>query len=198
MKKFYFRLTEKQKPIIYFISGILFVFYLSLFVYSENINTLFTNTIYLAGDSSFTAYFLQILKERSIFDIFSQNIASNTYGWPFTSNFSNFPIGSLIELVVIKIIFILNNSLAPANIIHILSILKSLVIFSASFWCFRKLNVNSHFAFVGGIIFSLSSYNLFRSEGHFFLGMTWTIPLGVYCLIFTISNILNETSVFVD
>lgn len=195
MKKFYFRLTEKQKPIIYFISGILFVFYLSLFVYSENINTLFTNAIYLAGDGSFTGYFLQILKERSIFDIFSQNIASNTYGWPFTSNLSNFPIGSLIELVVIKIIFILNNSLAPANIIHILSILKSLVIFSASFWCFRKLNVNSHFAFVGGIIFSLSSYNLIRSEGHFFLGMTWTIPLGVYCLIFTISNILNETSV---
>ena len=195
MKKFNFRITERQKSTVYFLSGFVFVFYLSLFIFSEKIHTLFTNTIYLAGDGSFTGYFLQILKERSIFDILTQNITSNTYGWPFTSNFSNFPTGNLIELVVIKVMFIMNNSLAPANIIHILSILKSLAIFSASFWCLRKLNVTLYFSFIGGIIFSLSSYNLIRSEGHFFLGMTWTIPLGAYCLIFVLSNLLTETPV---
>jgi hypothetical protein len=195
MKKFNLRLTEKQKPTIYFLSGIVFVLYLSLFIYSENINTLFTNTIGLAGDGSFTAYFLQILKERSIFDIFSQNITSNTYGWPFTSNFGNYPIGSLIEVVVIKVIFIFSNSLTPANIIHILSILKSLVIFSSSFWCLRQLKVTLIFSLIGGIIFSLSSYNLIRSEGHFWLGMTWAIPLGVYCLILVTSNLLSATPV---
>lgn len=195
MKKSSLKLGEKQKYLVYLVSGIIFVFCLSLFIYSEKINSLFTNIINLAGDGSFIAYYLQILKESSIFDIFTQNLNSNKYGWPFTSNFSNFPMGSFIELIVIKVIFILNSSLTPANLIHILSILKSLVIFSASFWCLRQLKVTLNFSLIGGIIFSLSSYNLIRSEGHFWLGMTWAIPLGAYCLILITSNLLSETRV---
>ena len=195
MKKFISKLSEKHKYLVYFFSGIVFVFYLSLFMYSENVKSLFTNTINLAGDGSFIAYYLQILKESSIFDIFTQNLNSNKYGWPFTSNFSNFPMGSFIELIVIKIMFMFNTSLSPANIIHIFSILKSLVIFSTSFWCLRQLKVTLNFSLIGGIIFSLSSYNLIRSEGHFWLGMTWAIPLGAYCLILVTSNLLSGTLV---
>jgi hypothetical protein len=193
MRKFGFILNEKQKFLMYFVSGIVFVFNLSLYIYSESTQTLFGNIINLSGDGNFTGYFLQILKESSFLDIVTQNINSNIYGWPFISDFSNFPIGSLFELVVIKVMFLLNDSLSPANIIHILSILKSLVIFSTGFWCLRKLNVTLNFSLVGGIIFSFSSYNLIRSEGHFFLGMTWTIPLGVYCLILITSYLLNRS-----
>ena len=168
--------------------GLLLTFFISLVIFSENLLDLFSNRVILAGDGAFTGYQLKLLQESNFLEIFSQDLNSNNFGWPFGSNFGHYPTGNLFELIIIKFIFLISNSITPAHIIHIFAISKVLLIFTTSFWCLRKLQLPNTFVLIGSIIFCFSSFNLIRSEGHFFLGFTWIVPIGIYCLITLTSN----------
>lgn len=184
-----------DKPIYFYFFGLLLTFFISLVIFSENLLDLFNNRVILAGDGAFTGYQLKLLQESNFLEIFSRDLNSNNFGWPFGSNFGHYPTGNLFELIIIKFIFLISNSITPAHIIHIFAISKVLLIFTTSFWCLRKLQLPNTFVLIGSIIFCFSSFNLIRSEGHFFLGFTWIVPIGIYCLITITSNLFDSNQI---
>lgn len=186
-----FEIKGKQRNIIIFIACFLLVTQTSLWAFGETIQKLFINKIPLSGDGAFTGLFLQTVKESTVIDLITQNITNSKFGWPYDLNFNYFPFGNFLEILVIKFLFTINPSWEPSNIIHIIAILKALVIFTTAYWASRKLQLKVLFAVVVGFLFCFSNYNLIRAEGHFFLGLTWTVPLGMVCLIKGLSLLLG-------
>jgi len=186
-----FEMKEKQRNVIIFIASFLLVAYTSLWAFGETIQELFINKILLNGDGAFTGLFLQTVKESTVIDLVTQNLTNSNFGWPYDLNFSYFPFGNLLEILVIKFLLIISPLWEPSNIIHIISILKALLIFTTAYWASRKLQLKVLFSVVVGFLFCFSNYNLIRAEGHFFLGLTWTVPLGMVCLIKGLSLLLG-------
>lgn len=168
---------------IHLLIGVTLTGLIAFLIYSENPSQIFTNQINLAGDGAFQGFHFKLLKESNFIDVLLQNINSSQYGWPYNSNFTYYPTGNLIEIFFIKIMFTINSQLQPANIIHAFSILKSIVIFVTSYWALNRIGISKALSVVGALLFTFNLFNLIRSEGHFWLGMTWSVPIGLYCLI---------------
>lgn len=169
------------------------VFQLSFWAFRENFNRVFLNQLPLAGDGTFTAIFLRSVKESSLGQIFTKHISISTFGWPNKLDFINYPVGNTLDLFWIKSLFLFNESFRESTIIHLISILKVGLIYSSAFLVCKKLQLSNYLAPVVGILFALSSFNLIRSEGHLFLGLTWTVPLGLYLSIISIKRLRQAT-----
>jgi hypothetical protein len=160
---------------------------LSLWVFRESPRTLFSNTIPLNGDGALIGLFLKVAINNSYSSILQSDITTTSLGWPGNLDFSDFPVGQLGELLVIKLFSQVSGITEPGILIHIFSILKVIPISIAVILLGRTIKLNPLITSSIAIAYSVSTYNLIRSEGHFFLGLTWTIPLGLAAIFLAFS-----------
>lgn len=151
--------------------------FLSLKVFQESLNLLTLNTIPLAGDGLLIGIYIKLALQTSWFDLLFQNVTSTNLGWPGSIDFSSFPVGSTLEMLLIKAYGHTFNVSDPGQIIHFFSIFKSFLISFIMYFLARTIGIKKLISCFIALTFALSSYNLIRAEGHFLLGQTWSIPL---------------------
>ena len=148
----------------------------NLFTYRETAVGLFRNQIPLAGDGFLTKTYLESIIHSNYSDLITSKVrfvlSSND-----DSTFLNYPVGSLIENITIKLFSDLTRIISVESIIHIFSILKAGLIAVLATYVARKLNINRLLSFLVGLFFALNNFNLIRAEGHFYLGLSWSVPL---------------------
>jgi len=154
-------------------------FAISLWVFKETPRGLLTNKIPLAGDGLLTGLYIKVVEQSSYLALFLQNISSTQYGWPSKLDFNSYPIGNTQEMFGIKMFMDITGINDPSQIIHIFSILKASPIAISAYVLARVLGINRILSFGLGLVFSLNTFNLVRAEGHFFLALTWSLPLGL-------------------
>lgn len=165
---------------------------LSLYLFRETLFGVFKNRIPLAGDGLFTGIFLKLVVENSWIDVIMMKVNSPNYGWPSNLNFIHYPIGSLFEILIIKLFAAGTGITDPAQLIHIFSILKVMPIALATYVACRFMRISPLFSLLAGIAFSNNTFNLVRSEGHFFLGLTWSIPLAIALIFLPFRAVLEN------
>jgi hypothetical protein len=176
-----------------YLLGLILSVLLSLWAFRGTLFGAFTNQLPLSGDGTLTAVFLRSLKESSFAQIFTKQLSINSLGWPNTLDFINYPVGNTLDLVWIKLLFLFNESIDESTLIHLVSMFKVILIYSSTFIVCKNLQFKNSLSLATGILFSLSSFNLIRSEGHFFLGLTWTIPIGVYLTLLSLRELRRDT-----
>jgi hypothetical protein len=175
----YSRWEDSLKDFITATALALVAFTSSLWIFKETPRGLFKNVIPLAGDGLLTGLYIKVVDQASYFEILLQNISSSRFGWPQKLDFTSYPVGNTIEVLGIKVFMDMTGINDPSQIIHIFSILKAGPIAAAVYVLARILGINRILSFAVGFAFSLNTYNLVRAEGHFFLGLTWSLPLGL-------------------
>jgi len=178
-KRVYSRWEDSLKDFITATALALVAFTSSLWIFKETPRGLFKNVIPLAGDGLLTGLYIKVVDQTSYFEILLQNISSSRFGWPQKLDFTSYPVGNTIEVLGIKVFMDMTGINDPSQIIHIFSILKAGPIAAAVYVLARILGINRILSFAVGFAFSLNTYNLVRAEGHFFLGLTWSLPLGL-------------------
>jgi hypothetical protein len=151
----------------------------SLWVFKETPRGLLTNKIPLAGDGLLTGLYMKVVEQSSYLKLFLQDISSNQFGWPNKLDFTSYPLGNTQEMLGIKLFMDVTGIQDPSQIIHIFSIVKASPIAISAFILARVLGINRILSFGLGLVYSLNTYNLVRAEGHFFLALTWSLPLGL-------------------
>jgi hypothetical protein len=137
----------------------------------------------LAGDGLLIGIYIKLVIQAPWQNIFSQNISSTNIGWPGSIDFSSYPIGNTLEMLLIKIYSQVFNVNEPGQIIHFFSIFKPFLITISVYYLARILSINRLISCFIALVFGLSTYNLVRAEGHFLLGLTWSIPLMLSSII---------------
>jgi len=153
-----------------------------IWVFRESPFELHQSQIPLGGDGASTGFYLRLLIESNWGDVLTQHIHSNQYGWPGNLDYTNYPSGNLLELIVIKLFSSLTGIIEPSSLIHIFAVVKIIPITLSAYILFRILGSVRILSLIGALAFSTSSFNLIRAEGHFFLGFTWTVPLSITLL----------------
>lgn len=178
-KREYLQARNRLKDVTLATVLALAAFAISLWIFKETPQGLLTNRIPLAGDGLLTGLYIKVVAQSSYLALFLQNISSTQYGWPGKLDFTSYPIGNTQEMFVIKIFMDITGINDPSQIIHIFSILKASPIAISVYILARILGINRIPSFVLGLVFSLNTFNLVRAEGHFFLALTWSLPLGL-------------------
>lgn len=155
----------------------------SLRVFHESPYGLINNSIPLAGDGLLIGIYIKLILQTSWQNIFTQNIGSNNLGWPGSIDFSSYPIGNTLEMLLIKIYSQVFNVNESGQVIHFFSIFKPFLITISMYYLARILKINRLVSCFTALVFALSTYNLVRAEGHFLLGLTWSIPLMLSSII---------------
>lgn len=178
-KKEFSRLEDSLKDFITAAALAMAAFASSLWIFKETPRGLFTNRIPLTGDGLLTGLYIKVVDQSSYFALLLQNISSSQFGWPQKLDFTSYPVGNTQEMLGIKVFMDLTRINDPSQIIHIFSILKAAPIAVAVYILARVLGINRILSFAVGFAFSLNTFNLLRAEGHFFLALTWSLPLGL-------------------
>jgi hypothetical protein len=165
---------------------------MSLWAFRENLKGLFKNSISLGGDGLLTSLYIQTSQNSGFWDFFSLNIFSTRFGWPNALDFSSYPMGSTFELFVIRIFSNITKIEEPSQLIHLFSVAKAGPIAISAFILARVFGLSRIPAGLIGVVYSLSTFNLIRAEGHFFLGMTWSIPLGIAAIFIAFKLAITE------
>jgi len=164
----------------------------SLWIFKESPRGLFINKIPLAGDGLLTGLYIKVVEQSSYLTLFLQNISSTQFGWPNKLDFSSYPVGNTQEMFGIKVFMDITGINDPSQIIHIFSILKASPIAVSAFILARVLGINRILSFGLGLVFSLNTFNLVRAEGHFFLGLTWSLPLGLAAIYIAFKHVFRS------
>jgi hypothetical protein len=164
----------------------------SLWIFKETPRGLFTNKIPLAGDGLLTGLYIKVVDQSSYFALLLQNVSSSQFGWPQKLDFTSYPVGNTQEMLGIKMFMDLTGINDPSQIIHIFSILKAAPIAVAVYVLARVLGMNRILSFAVGFAFSLNTFNLVRAEGHFFLALTWSLPLGLAATYFAFKQVYRS------
>jgi hypothetical protein len=167
---------------------------MSLLVFRENFWGLLRNSIPLAGDGLLTGLYIKSVEKSDYASLIFQNISSAQYGWPGKLDFTSYPVGNTQEMLAIKIFMDLTGIIDPSQIIHIFSILKAAPIAVATFILARVLGIHRLLSAVIGLIFTFNTYNLVRAEGHFFLALTWSLPLGLSAIFIAFNQVIGGKS----
>ena len=183
-----------REPLKDFVTGFLLIVgavALSLGVFRENFSGLLNNNIPLAGDGLLTGLYIKSVEQSDYLSLILQDITSLQYGWPGKLDFTSYPVGNTQEMLAIKIFMDLTGIIDPSQIIHVFSILKAGPIAIATFILARVLGINRALSAIVGLIFAFNSYNLIRAEGHFFLALTWSIPLGLAAIFIAFNQAIT-------
>ena len=164
--------------------------WISFWAFRESPRTVLRNSIALDGDGALIGQFIKLVNENSYSAILQSRITSSNLGWPGQLDFSAFPVGQLGDTLLVKIFSQISNISDPGTLIHIFSILKVIPICLAVIILGRTLKISYLSSGIIAIAYSISTYNLVRAEGHFFLGLTWNIPLGLAAIViaFRVAN----------
>ena len=191
-KRVYFRWEGLLKDFIAATALALVAFVSSLWIFKETPRGLFTHKIPLAGDGLLTGLYIKVVDQSSYFELLLQNISSSQFGWPQKLDFTSYPAGNTQEMLGIKVFMDLTGINDPSQIIHIFSIVKAAPIAIAAYVLARVLGINRILSFAVGFAFSLNTFNLVRAEGHFFLGLTWSLPLGLAAIYLAFKQVYRS------
>lgn len=167
---------------------------LGLWVFREGPRGVFLHMIPLSGDGASTAFFLRLLNGNSFSNLLFQNIQTSQTGWPGQLNYSFFPVGQTTELIAIRLVSKISGITDPSILIHMVSILKVVPISLAVYILARTLRLPRFLGFLMGLAYSVSTFNLIRSEGHFFLALTWPIALGLAAIFLAFEQSKSQNS----
>jgi hypothetical protein len=156
---------------------------LSLRIFHESPYELINNSIPLAGDGLLIGMYIKLALQSSWLDILLQSINSANLGWPGSIEFSSYPVGNTFEMLLIKFYSQIFNVNESGQIIHFFSIFKPFIISISMYYLARILKIKKLVSCLLALAFALSTYNLVRAEGHFLLGLTWSIPLMLTSII---------------
>jgi hypothetical protein len=168
--------------------------WISFWAFRESPRTILKNAIALNGDGALIGIFIKLANENSYGSILKSHITSSNLGWPGQLDFSTFPVGQLGDILLVKTFSTISNITDPGILIHVFSILKVIPICLAVIILGRTLKISFIGSSTVAVAYSISTYNLVRSEGHFFLGFTWTIPLGLAAIsiAFRLANMAHS------
>jgi len=181
-----FSRLKKNSPLKDLLFGILaaiLALVLSLWIFKESITQIFHHSIPLGGDGSLTGFYLSLVERNSFWNLLTQHITSSSYGWPSHLDFTNYPIGQTLEMMLLKVWTSFFGVANPASVIHVISILKVIPVSITAYVFARTLGTKYFFAAIAGAAYGISNFNLIRSEGHFFLALTWSVPLAMSAIL---------------
>jgi hypothetical protein len=168
--------------------------FISLWVFRDISLQIFSHAIPLGGDGSLTSFYLSLVERNSYWHVLTGHISSTNYGWPSHLDFSNYPIGQIFEMLMLKLAVSCFGFINPAVIIHVVAILKAIPISLATYVFARTIGISKLLASIAGIAYSITNFNLIRSEGHFFLALTWCLPLALAALYIGYRDLLKKHS----
>jgi len=145
-------------------------------VFRTEVTYFFKEPIPVGGDGSLATIYQQLFLETSGSHLF-EPLRTNRFGWPEKLDFSYFPMQNWIEYTLIRLYNIF-NPLSDSTIgLKTFAIVKTIPI-ALSAWIFgRTVELSRTSSSVLAFTFSLSTFAIVRSLGHFGLGFTWSIPL---------------------
>lgn len=153
---------------------------LGLWIFRDGPRGIFRHSIGLAGDGSLAGLYIKMANQRTfISSLFDPVVHTGKLGWPGQLNFSGYPIGQTSDLILLRLLRRITGVGDVGTLIHIVSVLKVVPIALAVLLLARTLKLPRILSIVIAIAYSISSFNLIRAEGHFFLALTWSIPLGL-------------------
>ena len=193
MKPQKFRINSFLENLFFATLSGIFAFILSIWAFKETFKGILHNAIPLNGDGLLIGGYLRILLSSSYNELWMGRISSTHFGWPDKLDFSAYPLGNLIDLTVIKFIASILKLSDVGQLIHFFSISKSFVIAFISYLVAERILTNKSLSLFVAIIFTTSSYNLIRAEGHFLLSLTWTIPLSILVIYESFNKFIFHT-----
>lgn len=153
---------------------------IGLWIFREGPRAIFKHGILLAGDGSLEGVYIRTANQVPFLSSLVHPVAHTaSLGWPGELNFSGYPVGQTTDLLMFRLIRRLTGVSDLGTLIHIMSILKVVPIALAVFIFARLLKIPRILALAISIGYSISTFNLVRSEGHIFLSFSWAIPLGL-------------------
>lgn len=153
---------------------------LGLWIFRDGPRAIFKHSIPLGGDGSLAGLYIKIANQRTfVSSLFNPVIHTDKLGWPGQLNFSAYPLGQTSDLILLRVLRRITGVGDVGTLIHIVSVLKVVPIALAVLLLARTLRLPRVLSFAIAIAYSISSFNLIRAEGHFFLALTWSIPLGL-------------------
>lgn len=153
---------------------------IGLWIFREGPRAIFKHSILLAGDGSLEGVYIRAANQQPFLSSLLNPVAhASTLGWPGELNFAGYPVGQATDLVMFRLIRRITGVSDVGTLIHIMSIMKIVPIALAVLLLARLLKLPRVLSVVIAIGYSISTFNLVRSEGHVFLSFTWAIPLGL-------------------
>jgi phosphoglycerol transferase len=122
------------------------------------------------SDNSFTLTIIQRIKEGWL-------INNSRSGYPFNSNYLDYPIPDFLELVTIKVISLFNAS--NITILNIFYYLGFILCFTSSYLVLRAFQLNVFFAFSCAILYNFVPFHFLRIH-HLFYTWYFVIPCYIY------------------
>ena len=174
--------------VAYFFTLLITALY-SAWIFKDRIWNLTKNGVPLFGDGAATGLFLDTVRSSSWLDVITLNVSNNKLGFPGSLNYVMQPTGNTIDILFIKWASEIFNLSDSETVIHVISVLKAPISAVSLLVFLRIVGIRFLIAIPFAIIFSTNSFNLIRSEGHFFLGLTWSIGIGLSGLMWAIISI---------
>jgi hypothetical protein len=184
--------TEFFKEILHLVILLFTSICISVWIFRDNIQQVFSNAIPLGGDGLSTGFFLASVIKNSYFAVLTQNVTNSQFGWPGTLDYSNYPSGNVSEILAIKIFADLTGTHDPGVIMHVFSVFKFVPITFSVYFLARLLGLTRALSSIIGLSFAYSNFNYIRAEGHFFLGFTWVVPLGIATIVLAYNIFLDR------
>lgn len=166
------RLTDLVYAVI--TSSICFVTF--AWVLRSDVTNFFREPIPVGGDGSLAALYQRLFLDTSGSHLF-EPLRTNRFGWPERLDFSYFPMQNWIEYTIIRLSNLFLSPGDPTIGLKTFAIVKTIPL-AVSAWIFgRTIKLSRTSSSVLAFTFSLSTFAVVRSLGHFGLGFTWSIPL---------------------
>ncbi|KTC84679.1 MULTISPECIES: DUF7024 domain-containing protein [Legionella] len=123
------------------------------------------------GDTNFTSWLVQRVREGWLFD-------NPRSGYPFGSNFLDYPQSDNGSIFALKLLGILTNSYYGALNIYLL--LSFPLAFIASFLVLKALSFRNVYAFSTALLFTFTPFHFWRFFGHIFYTWYFVVPIYFY------------------
>lgn len=147
-----------------------------VWVIRSRITEFLEEPIPVGGDGSLATLYQQLFLETGGSHLF-EPLHTNRLGWPERLDYSYFPMQNWIEYTIIRLTNIFVPLSDPTIGLKAFAILKTIPV-AASAWIFgRTVKLSRTSSSVLALTFSLSTFAIVRSLGHFGLGFTWSVPL---------------------
>ncbi len=184
--------SEFLKEILHLVVLLFTSICISVWIFRDSIQQVFSNAIPLGGDGLSTGFFLASVIKNSYFAILTQNVTNSQFGWPGRLDYSNYPSGNVSEILAIKIFADLTGIHDPGVLMHVFSVFKFVPITFSVYFLARILGLTRALSSITGFSFAYSNFNYIRAEGHFFLGFTWVVPLGIATIVLAYNIFLDR------
>lgn len=123
------------------------------------------------GDTNFTSWLVQRVMDGWLFD-------NPRSGYPFGSNFLDYPQSDNGSLLVLKLFGILTNSYYGALNLYLL--LSFPLVFISSFLVLRAFSFRTVYAFSAALLFTFTPFHFWRFFGHVFYTWYFVVPIYFY------------------